>query len=65
MHVVTVITCFYFFFRRIQFLRHMHDLFQLTYKVDSKQEDVEMLTRKHTTLTCVGVGYANFTKTIM
>lgn len=42
----------------------MCDLFQLTYKVDSKQEAVEMLTRKHTTLTCVGVGYANFTKGI-
>ena len=43
----------------------MQDLFQLTYKVDSKQEDIEMLTRKQTTLTCVGIGYANFTKGIV
>ena len=43
----------------------MRDLFQLTYKVDSKQEDVEMLSRTHTTLTCVGVGYVNFTKGIL
>ena len=53
------------FFSRIQFLRHMQDLFQLTYKVDSKQEDIEMLSRKQTTLTCVGIGYANFTKGIV
>ena len=51
---------------RIQFLRHMRDLFQVTYKVDSKKEEIEeTLTRQDITLTCVGVGYSNYTKGIL
>jgi len=44
----------------------MRDLFQVTYKVDSKREQIEeILTRQDVTLTCVGVGYANYTKGIL
>jgi len=44
----------------------MRDLFQVTYKVDSKREEIEeTLSRQDVTLTCVGVGYANYTKGIL
>ena len=62
---------------RMQFLRHMRDFFQLTYKVESKEEDLHELEsseddsgqelglrRQIVTLSCVGVGYSNFSKGI-
>ena len=61
---------------RMQFLRHMRDFFQLTYKIESKEQDLQesesedngqelSLKRQIVTLSCVGVGYSNFSKGIM
>ena len=60
---------------RMQFLRHMRDFFQLTYKIESKEQDLQesdddsgqelSLRRQIVTLSCVGVGYSNFSKGIM
>ena len=59
----------------MQFLRHMRDFFQVTYKIDSKELDLQdsdsineeeeiSLRRQVVTLSCVGVGYSNFSKGI-
>lgn len=64
---------------RIQFLRHMRDFFQIMYKVEVKEEDMETeleeeeeveeerdtITRQSVTLSCVGVGFSNYSKGIM
>jgi hypothetical protein len=60
---------------RMQFLRQMRDFFQLTYKIESKEQDLQesdngsgqelSLKRQNVTLSCVGVGYSNFSKGIM
>ena len=59
---------------RMQFLRQMRDFFQLTYKIESKEQDLQesddsgqelSLKRQIVTLSCVGVGYSNFSKGIM
>lgn len=63
---------------RDQFLQHMKQFFQLAYKVESSEEELaaaseesgcgsqgEVLSRRSVTLSCVGVGYANFSKGIM
>ena len=57
----------------------MKVFFQLTYRVESKEEelsgaeggsgselseDEEVLSRQIVTLSCIGVGYSNFSKTI-
>lgn len=46
----------------IQFLRHLRDFFQVTYKIDCQQEEMEDITRQVVTLTCVGTGFSNFSK---
>ena len=52
----------------------MRDFFQLTYKIESKEQDLQesddsgqemSLKRQIVTLSCVGVGYSNFSKGIM
>ena len=53
----------------------MRDFFQLTYKIESKEQDLQesdkdngqelSLRRQIVTLSCVGVGYSNFSKGIM
>ena len=66
---------------RIQFLRHIKEFFHLVYKIESKEEELgaveesgcgsseiaedEVLSRQIVTLSCVGVGYSNFSKGIM
>ena len=59
---------------RMQFLRQMRDFFQLTYKIESEEQDLQesddsgqelSLKRQIVTLSCVGVGYSNFSKGIM
>ena len=58
---------------RMQFLRHMRTFFQLTYKIESKEEDLQEmdseqeigLRRQIVVLSCVGIGYSNFSKGIM
>jgi hypothetical protein len=67
----------YFYDCRIEFLRHMRDFFQLVYKVEVKEEVVDTegdgeeeeerdtITRQLVTLSCVGVGYSNYSKGIM
>ena len=64
-------------FYRMQFLRHMRDFFQLTFKIESKEQDLQesdedsgqdselSLRRQIVSLSCVGVGYSNFSKGIM
>ena len=60
----------------MQFLRYMRDFFQITYKIESKEHDLQesddsndghelSLRRQIVTLSCVGVGYSNFSKGIM
>ena len=64
------------FVHRIQFLRHMRDFFQIMYKVEVKTEDLEgsgedegeeanSITRQLITVSCVGVGFSNYSKGIM
>lgn len=56
----------------------MKDFFQLMYKIEVKEDDLELaedtedmdreghsLTRQLVTLTCVGVGFSNYSKGIM
>ena len=54
----------------------MRDFFQITYKIESKEQDLQeeldddaghelSLRRQIVTLSCVGVGYSNFSKGIM
>ena len=66
---------------RIQFLRHMRDFFQVVYKVavqeeeletagggdsgDGEGEERETVSRQLVTLSCVGVGFSNYSKGIM
>ena len=64
-------------FVRSQFVEYMKEFFQLTYKVEKKEEKLaaaeesgcglegEVLTRRIMTLSCLGVGYSNFNKGIM
>lgn len=67
-----------FYTFRIQFLRHMKDLFQLMYKIEVKEDDLELaedvgevdtgresVTRQVVTLSCVGIGFLNYSKGIM
>ena len=43
----------------------MRDLFQVTYKVDSNQEEIEeTLSSQDVTMTCVRVGCANYNSCI-
>lgn len=57
----------------MQFLRHMKEFFQLTYKIESREVDLqevddeqELGIRRHVvTLSCVGVGYSNLSKGIL
>ena len=67
------------FVHRIQFLRHMRNFFQIMYKVEVKTEDLEgsgedegedteeanSITRQLITVSCVGVGFSNYSKGIM
>lgn len=46
----------------IQFLRHMRDFLQVTYKIDCQHEEMDDISRQVVTLTCVGVGFSNFSK---
>ena len=60
---------------RSQFLRHLKEFFQVNFKVENKKEELGEesdrnmkepdLTRAIVTLSCVGVGYSNFSKGIM
>ena len=63
---------------RSQFLLHMKQFFQLSYKVQRKEEELQAadesgrgssegveLSRCSVTLSCVGVGYSNINKGIM
>lgn len=51
-----------YFLSSIQFLRHMRDFFQVTYKIDCQEEQMDDISRQVVTLTCVGVGFSNFSK---
>ena len=72
--VFSVVVC------RIQFLRHMRDFFQVVYKVAVQEEELETaggdsgegegeeretVSRQLVTLSCVGVGFSNYSKGIM
>lgn len=49
----------------IQFLRHIRDFFQVTFKLESKvydDEEEEKMGGSKVILTCVGVGYSNLSK---
>lgn len=67
-----------FYIFRIQFLRHMKDFFQLMYKIEVKEDDLELaedvgevdreresVTRQVVTLSCVGIGFSNYSKGIV
>jgi len=50
----------------MQFLRHLRDFFQLTFKVDCKDdEQLDSIPRQTVTLSCVGVGFSNFSRGIV
>ena len=57
----------------MQFLRHMKEFFQLTYKVEAEEEEEGghgsegevSLSRLVVNLSCVGVGYSNYNRAIM
>ena len=59
-------TAMFVYFYRIQFLRHMKDFFHLEYKISVNKEetDSDSIRREIVTLTCVGVGYSNLTKSL-
>jgi len=48
----------------IQFLRHLRDFFDITYKIELVRHGDDMQTGgdERYILTCVGIGYSNFTK---
>lgn len=59
-------------------MRHMKDFFQLMYKIEVKEDDLELaedveevdgeresVTRQVVTLSCVGIGFSNYSKGIM
>ncbi|XP_064385929.1 RNA 3'-terminal phosphate cyclase-like protein [Halichondria panicea] len=58
-----------------QFLRHIKDFFQLAYKVEGKVEELGMeesngdsedcVSRQIVSLSCVGIGFSNFSKGIL
>ena len=55
----------------IQFLRHIRDFFQLVYKVEGSaqelglEESEEPVTRQILSLSCIGIGFSNFSKGIL
>ena len=74
MHAIITVTI-HFAVNRMQFLRQMRDFFQLTYKIESKEQDLQesdndsgqelSLKRQIVMLSCVGIGYSNFSKGIV
>jgi len=70
--------CLFSMLFSIQFLRHLKEFFQVTFRVETSSEDlkadedeegalggVPSITRETVTLSCVGVGYSNFSRGIM
>lgn len=58
----------------IQFLRHIKDFFQVVYKVESSVEELgedinndsnDFVSRQVVSLSCVGIGFSNFSKGIL